>query len=153
MKELTPRQESLLLYIGSPGRSGDDGFVDPIRIMKGLFVFAQETPNAWRKPGVMYDFEPYHWGPCSFAIYNDLDALEAAGLVASQSAPGRTWKRYGLTPAGSVAYRQLAASWNRDAVAYLAKLRGTFSSMTFSALLEAVYNKYPAYALYSVFRR
>lgn len=148
---MTAKQESLLLYLGAPGTPQE--FMDPIRIMKGLFLFAQEAPQAFRKADGVYDFEPYHYGPCAFQIYDDLATLERAGILASQQVPGRSWKQYAVSEAGRKHLSAISGTWNPGAVEYLGVLKRWCASQTFTALLNAVYQKYPQYAVYSVFRR
>ncbi len=148
---MTAKQESLLLYIGAPGSTRE--FIDPIRIMKGLFLFAQEAPQSVRRVGGAYDFEPFHYGPCAFEIYDDLTKLESAGLLTSRQVPGRSWKQYAVSATGRRQLTAVARAWNPRAVEYLAALRRWCTSLSFSALLTSIYKKYPQYAVYSVFRR
>ena len=70
------RRDFLLLFIGLPG---DRYGLDRIRIMKGMFLFAE---SGFPKPGERYEFQPYDWGPFSRDVYQDLEALQVAGLVA-----------------------------------------------------------------------
>ena len=145
---LTPRQRLLLSYV-----AGGDEELDPIRIVKGLFVFCQEVPKDWVDNQALYEFEPYSYGPFSFALYHDLEALHALGVLAVREQPDASWKFYHLTDLG----RQLATEARTDldpkAVRYLDEVRKVMLSMDFRTLLRAIYKKYPEYAVNSVFNR
>jgi len=141
--ELHPRQKALLTFLAA----GDEP-VDPIRIQKGMFIFAMEAPAQW---GERYKFIPWHWGPFSVEIYSDLEALERRGLVGSYPVPGCSWRRYSVTTEGSRLADQLARYVPPDALAYLKRVRQFVLELSFRRLLAAVYAKYPAYAVKSVF--
>jgi hypothetical protein len=149
---VSPRQEMLLLYLGLPADGTNPGFTNPLRIMKGLFVFVQETPLDWRKGGATYAFEPYNYGPCSFAIYDDLTVLNGLGLLTTASPAGQDWNYYGLSERGIRLAKEIVSTWDARAVAYMSELKTALSGMNFSTLLRAVYAKYPEYAKNSLFR-
>src|SRR4051812_14985455 len=71
--------------------------LDPIRLQKGMFLFAHEggAPAPER-----YDFEPYNYGPMSRELYRDLDHLVEEGLLEATAVSGQTWQRYRPTDAG-----------------------------------------------------
>lgn len=52
LPELSLCQKTLLVFL-KPGRRQQ---VDPIRIMKGLFLFAKECPRDWLPPEGRYEF-------------------------------------------------------------------------------------------------
>jgi DNA-binding PadR family transcriptional regulator len=130
--------------------AGDpDRTLDPVRIQKGLFLLSEEGPGPLRN---LYEFEPYHFGPCSFELYRDLDSLEAEGLLQSQVPPGQTWKTYELTAQGRQAGGAVldhADPHSRQAIEGAMEFVMTRS---FRRLLKDVYSKYPAYATKSVLR-
>ena len=69
------RWELLLLFLGTGKAANQE--LDPVRIMKGMFLLEKEgalEPHS-------YDFEPYDYGPFSIALYNDLDLLEGKELI------------------------------------------------------------------------
>src|SRR4051812_43253500 len=101
--ELTPRQETLLVFL----RAGGGERVDPIRIQKALFILAKETPKDWLPTEARYRFEPYNYGPYSTDIYYDLERLERDGYVETSELPGRSWKYYSLSPEGNEAAHAL----------------------------------------------
>lgn len=133
------RRDWLLLLIG-------DG-LDPIRIQKGMFLFAMEAPAP---AGEKYEFEPYNWGPFSPPIYADLEALQLKGLVEREQIPGASYYRYRLTPKGETAAGRLTAA--PAALATMRSIRETIRGLGFNALLRQVYAKYPEFAVNSLFK-
>lgn len=145
---LNSRQEILLVFLGAGG--GQE--LDPIRIMKGLFVFGREAPQEWFPPEAHYEFEPYLYGPCSFQIYADLDQLVALGHAQHRRAPGRSWKYYSLTRKGARFAKRIARAMHPDAIKYLQAIREVMSTLSFRQLLTQIYRRYPEYAVNSVFK-
>ena len=146
--ELTPRQETLLVFLGS-GKRG----LDPIRVQKGLFILAEETPEDWLPPEARYHFEPYRYGPYSAEIYYDLDKLEGLGYVTARRVLGQSWNYYSLTPEGQELARSMAEGMDKRAVEYFRRLRDFVGELSFRKLLTTVYEHYPAYTVNSVFEQ
>jgi hypothetical protein len=140
------KQQILLSYIGQGGE------IDPIRIMKGLFVFSKETPAGWIGESDRYHFVPYQFGPCSFDIYSDLDALERSGYLQSKQPLGQSWKYYSVTDMGKYAVEQAAGRFQPQVLTYLNQVRSWVDQQSFKGLLKAIYRRYPAYASNSVFK-
>jgi hypothetical protein len=134
------KREALLAFIGA---SADP--IDPIRIMKGMFLFAHESDQS---KGIRYKFVPYSYGPCSFEIYDDLNALARASLI--QSIPGETrWPQYKVTDYGLDEIKKHVVRDVRDAVKQYRKF---VDKRDFTTLLKDVYKKYPDFASKSVFK-
>lgn len=129
---------------------GDDP-IDPIRIQKGMFLFAKE---AGAPKTQVYDFVPYNWGPCSFEIYGDLDDLLARGLIERAPVLGASWSKYQRTATGHVMAKRTARSGKivRDLANRAAEIRATVQGKDFEKLLRSVYQKYPEYATKSLLR-
>lgn len=116
-----------------------------------MFLDAEEG-NA--EDGEKYAFIPYNYGPMSAQIYTDLEDLVSEGLIETEPVKGQSWSRYVATDKGLQAGRKLLAEQPSDATAqHLYRIKKDVASKTFKALLEDVYEKYPAYAEKSVFRR
>ncbi len=147
--ELTPRQKTLLMFLGVDGEQG----IDPVRVQKGLFIMAMETPKDWLPTEARYRFEPYHYGPYSAEIQYDLDKLEGYGLVEATRVIGRSWNYYSLTPEGAQLSSEVAEATNPKVVEYTQKLRDFVGNLTFRNLLTTVYRNYPDYAVNSVFKQ
>jgi uncharacterized protein YwgA len=142
---MTPR-EWLLLYIALKGAPQG---LDPVRIQKGMFLFAHEG-------GVpaddVYDFGAHLYGPMSSDVYRDIESLEAEGLIRGEPVPGYTWKRYTATPPGvDVARNLLAEEAEPEAARKLFEIKTDVASKTFNTLLRDVYARYPDFATRSVF--
>ena len=133
------KENWLLLAIGDR--------IQPIQLQKTLFKFAQESkaPKSQK-----YHFTPYNWGPCSFEVYGDLDALREEGLVEAVPS-GRGWSEYQLTQAG----RRKAGALRQSAPAHLRatldEKRDWVMSRDFRTLLKDVYAEYKSYATQSLF--
>lgn len=145
MDGMTPK-EQLLYFIGAV-----DASVDPIRIMKGLFLFTQEVKPGTLKTSGTFHFHPMSYGPCAPEVYATLDDLVFCGDVEELPVAGETWRRYEATPKGR---KTVAAIVRRHAktARYLRQLREWCDKQTFSSLLKAVYRAYPAFAVNSVFK-
>ena len=121
--------------------------LDPIRIQKGMFLFAMESGSP---PSEVYKFIPYNWGPCCFDIYDDLENLHSDGLIERRPVPGKGWFKYQITPAGTSRAKGLSArKSSRD---YLHEVKRIIKQPSFDELLREVYAKYPDYTAKSLFR-
>lgn len=135
----------LLLYVAFKGAPHG---LDPVRIQKGMFLFAQEG-GVSKTEG--YEFEPLHYGPMSKQVYADVDRLVADGLIRGEAVPGYTWKRYTITPAGMDVAKHLYEDADELPMQRLYAIKQDVSTKSFNALLRDVYARYPPYAVKSVF--
>lgn len=134
------RRDWLLLLIG-------DG-LDPIRIQKGMFLFAMESPAPAQEK---YAFVPYNWGPFSQPIYGDLESLQRLGLVEREPVPNASYFRYRRTSAGDAATLRHERRASHEALAEMRRIQASINGLGFNALLKRVYRKYPQYASKSLF--
>ncbi|MDQ5870769.1 MAG: hypothetical protein M3547_01000, partial [Acidobacteriota bacterium] len=81
--------------------------IDPIRIMKGMFLITKKMPEGWLPAASRYEFVAYDYGPCSFEIYRDLDDLHRQGLIRADEVPGESWKRFSSTPTAAARVAKL----------------------------------------------
>jgi uncharacterized protein YwgA len=146
--DLTPRQETLLVFLGSSEKR-----LDPIRVQKGLFILTEETPEDWLPSEARYRYEPYRYGPYSAEIYYDLDKLEGLGYVTATRVRGQSWNYYSLTSEGQELARSVAKGMDSRTVQYLQKVRDFVGGLSFRKLLTTVYEHYPDYAVNSEFER
>lgn len=144
------RSDRLLLLLGAPTEEGETPPLDPVRIMKGLFLLNKEG-NLDDPPD--YEFEPYHYGPVSLEVYDDLPELVEKGLIEELAVPGYSWSKYQLSSEGTNRYQELRAASPQSAIAQVDKVKNTVSSLSFRALLRQVYSEYPQYAVNSVIGR
>lgn len=147
---ISPKQKILLKYVGISNKIGKYPGIDPIRIMKGLFIFSQEVKNEWIDPDSLYEFIPYHFGPCSFEIYDDLHNLKALGYLVSQQIKGQNWDYYSLSKSGSKLNDQIMI--DSKAEKFLKTIKEFVIKTPFYLLLRAIYKEYPDYAQKSVFK-
>ncbi len=134
-------QEWLLLYVAIPV-PGQVGLrpVEPIQIMKGMFLFVMETGEP------LYGFGPYLYGPFSSDVYRDLDRLIAEGLVRAEPVPGQTWSVYTSTEMGRDRARDILARAPGNLVAQLESIKQYVMAVSFAELLRDIYRKYPRFA-------
>ena len=138
----------LLVFLAAPlEKEGTIFGVDPIRIMKGMFYFVKDSLRF-----DVYDFEPYHLGPVSFAIYTDLDNLVEEGHVATEDLPGETWKRYYVTPTGLERAQELEMKADPTLLSALKEHKRFVCSLGFIELLRKVYKDHPEFATESIFK-
>jgi len=146
------REEWLLLFLDLP--LTDDGrvrVVDPLRIQKGLFYFAQEAGKGLPSDSV-YSFEPYMYGPCSFDIYRDLDSLVDKGLVQRFQIETQNWPYYGLTHGGREVTKGLRDTAEAHLLEALTEIRTRVMSLSFLDLLRKVYREHGSYAVNSIIK-
>ena len=141
------RKDWLLLAVS--GREGTDAApIDPLRLMKTLFVAGQQldldSPDFYR-------FVAYSYGPFAREIYPDLDQLEYEELIEAVPNPGRTWPRYRATLAGSEYAAALVDGGGLEA-GHLLAVRDWAVSISFRDLLRAVYQQWPEFAENSIAR-
>lgn len=141
-------RDRLLLLVALDGAPRG---LDPVRLQKGMFLDAQESGVGREEK---YTFVPYNYGPMSAQIYSDLDELKAEGLVEEVPVQGQSWSRYIATEKGlEVGQKLLDKGSSGEVGQQLYRIKKEVASKTFKALLEDVYERYPAYASKSVFRR
>ncbi|CAA9535588.1 MAG: hypothetical protein AVDCRST_MAG85-4082 [uncultured Solirubrobacteraceae bacterium] len=141
------RRDWLLLLLGlDPPPAG----LEPVRVQKALFLLAREGGIPTRE---RYWFVPYNYGPMSPRVYRDVDALTRAGLVERVPVPGYAWGLVRATERGRERATELAAGADGRAVRRLSEIRREVAALSFADLLESVYERYPEFAVRSVFRR
>ncbi len=147
------KKDWLLLYTSLPVE-GNVVELDPIRIMKGMFLFTMAVEKQGKTGDIpTYDFEPYLYGPCAFEIYADLDSLVSEGLLEREEPPfGRTWPIYRPTELGKARAKELQGQAPAEVVPQMANLKSEVVSLSFNQLLRRVYAEHPKYAGQSVLR-
>jgi hypothetical protein len=142
------RQDWLIAYLYVPSSSGKENQpIDPIRIMKGLFLLRMEAKEELPE---FYEFEPYLYGPCSFGVYRDLTSLVANGHVDEFPAFPSRWNYYRLTGVGCERARGVLDSLPSHLVEKMTSLKQLVTGMSFLNLLRYVYERYPDYATRSI---
>lgn len=122
---------------------------EPIRIQKTLFLFGEQAKLPKRQK---YKFRPYHWGPFSEQIYEDMDSLIENGLVERVPQPGVSWATYRLTRKGKKTIPAYAKRVASSALEELRRISEWVDERDFGNLLKDVYVDYPKMAEKSLFR-
>lgn len=137
------REEILLSYIYLP--VSEPNIVSPLQIMKGLFLLSKEL-----KLENFYTFEPYLYGPCSFDIYNDLNALLRENLLTTIKFLPSYWSYYRVTPQGIEKSKKILQTAGQEMVTKMKEIKKIVVSKGFIDLLKYIYEKYPEYAVNSI---
>jgi len=122
--------------------------LDRLRLMKALFLL---WLDADRQIPEYFEFTAYLYGPCSFELYGELEALEREDLLTQPPSAVPRWARYHLTPQGK---RASAEAVERLPCELWAGLRGHVefaAAAGFRELLLSVYRVAPEFAARSVF--
>ncbi len=142
------REDWVLLFLATPARSGDrPRSLEPLRIMKGLFLVSQRGGSGL---GGLYQFKPYDYGPFTADIYADLELLGLRGLVAQEAVAGRSWRMYRPTTDGIERAATLASELRPADTATLDDAYRFVTTRGFLQLLRDIYAEYPAYAINTV---
>lgn len=144
------RSDWLLLLLGSPTKEGTTPPLEPVRIMKGIFLLIMDGKLDDPPP---YNFEPYHYGPVSLQIYDDLAELVEEGTIEALAVPGYSWRKYRLSPEGMARYEELHTDLELDVAQEIDRVKELVASLSFRALLRHIYSRYPEYAVNSVIGR
>jgi len=141
------RSDWLLLLLGSATKEGATPPLEPVRVMKGMFLLVMDG-NLDDPPS--YRFEPYHYGPVSLEIYDDLAELVEEDLVEAIPVPGYSWRKYRLSPRGMARYKELRADLAPHVAQEISRVKELIAGLSFTKLLQYVYSRYPDYAVKSV---
>jgi type I restriction enzyme S subunit len=117
-------------------------------LMKYAFLLQMEGSATRRR---LYHFVPYHYGPFAKEMYTDLDALQREGLVRVERDNEEDKARITLVDPAKA--EEVLASLPEDLKEDAATIVKTYGELDHNALLETVYEKYPAYARKSRLKR
>jgi hypothetical protein len=127
-----------------------DGKLTPIQMQKTLFLIKMEA-GQWLH-GEFYDFVPYNYGPFDSTIYKDIAQQEAEQNIVTERA-GNRWDAYFITVDGKRKATELLNGMDPDLRNFLGVVVNWVKERGFSELLQSIYQKYPAYAVNSVFNK
>lgn len=137
------RRDWVLLALCFGGTKG----LSPVQLQKSLFLLGMEVPEVGQD---FYEFYPHNYGPFCKAIYADAEAMAEIGEVAIERQG--SYSTYMITPAGQARIEAIRAEFPPRAFAYLKEAVVWTQQQSFSGLVRAIYEKYPAFRVNSVFQ-
>jgi uncharacterized protein (DUF488 family) len=112
--------------------------VSATQLFKLMFLLSQETFLG--RDEAFYEFLPHKYGPYSFALNRELEALGSQGYIQENHAG--SMNTYGVTPLGTKEQRSVDSDTNR-AVRFIYEKYG---QLGIQPLLRDVYSRYPWYS-------
>lgn len=140
-----PDRRSLVLAIMSP--AGERRY-SPVQVQKLFFLVDRNV--ATHLGGQLFQFRPYNYGPFDRAVYDDLEALSAQGLV--ELSRQQTWTAYGLTEEGQRVGKAVLDQLPPPVQAYAARAAEFVLALDFTQLVSSIYKAYPEMRANSVFQ-
>jgi len=117
--------------------------LDRLRLMQGLFLL-------WHRSGRtiegFFEFVPYLYGPCSFALYTALEAAHRERLVTQAPHPVARGAAYFLTAQGAQRAACTAATVDPRLLQLIRSLAAAVASTGCYALLHRVSTEAPDFA-------
>ncbi len=142
------REEALLLFLTTPARRGTRlTALDPLRLMKGMFLVSKTGPESLTE---LFDFQPYSYGPFTPAVYRSAESLRDSGLAAEEAVSGRSWRYVRPTALGVQRAEDLAASASPDELNAIESAHEFVTTRGFVQLLRDLYARFPDFAVNTV---
>jgi len=141
-------REDLVLAIlaSASGRS-----YSPAQLQKTAFLITTNLPNVVNE-GPGFHFVPYDYGPFDKNVYIAATALQARGDAEIVPSPWGRWVNYAASNAGIERGQELLKGLPDNVRAYIASVSSWALSQSFSSLVKAIYDAYPAMRANSIFR-
>ena len=137
-------REWILLVVNAAG----DGQLSPVQLQKSLFLLKENLQSMVGEG--FYEFEPYSYGPFCAEIYTAAEQMEVRSRLIHIDRGD--YKQYSVTPQGRERALALEKSLDPGIADYVRRVVQWTMGLSFNELVRAVYEKYPAYAVNSVFR-
>jgi uncharacterized protein YwgA len=144
---LTTKDWTLLVIASGRGRP-----LSPVQLQKAVFLLARNLTDEQRRTSSFYNFRPYDYGPFDAQVYRDAEQLRDDGLIVVDPSGGVAYRDYSATPQGVERADELRKQLNDKVIEYLDKVVAWVSSLSFTALVQAIYKAYPDMKAHSVFR-
>lgn len=122
--------------------------LSPVQLQKALFLLGKGMPQSVGEG--FYQFIPHNYGPFSKEIYLDAERLASEGLVAIVQSG--SYPEYICTAAGQGVAKMISGTADARVLEYFEQVVHWVQSLSFSALVRAIYSKYPEYRENSVFQ-
>jgi uncharacterized phage-associated protein len=140
------RSEAILAALAASGGAEHS----PVQVQKLLFLMDRKLGDRIGAPH--FDFQPYDFGPFAPAVYRELEAREAEGEVEIITNDDLRRRKYRLTPAGQTKGDAILAALDPNIADYLRRLSAFVRSLSFAALVSAVYKAFPEMKANSIFQ-
>lgn len=144
---MTPRQELVLAALAA-GESSSE--LSPVQAQKLFFLIDKNVSGPLG--GEQFDFKPYDYGPFDSAVYADLDWLSLPDENCIEIVRSGRYRTYRLTKRGREIGIQRLAQLDEQTQSYLARAKDWVKSLSFQALVRAIYQAYPETRANSIFR-
>lgn len=173
------RMDLLIALLYSPGSSESPN--EPIdgitRLQKLLFLLGKEkSPKKILELASDFQFRPYKMGPYADSVMQDLDELEAAGIIrrseleywirddgdkadeendhdSDEGAMRHVLSdRFSLTELGERIGQDLLKSMSDEERILLTEFKARFNSLSLRQLLRFVYSKFPDFTIHSAIK-
>jgi uncharacterized protein len=144
---VSPKDWTLLVVAAAEGRP-----LTPVQLQKALFLIARNLTNEQRETALFYNFKPYDYGPFDQHVYQDAEQLRNEGLIIIDPSSGVTYRDYTATPLGLKSAQNLRSRLESPVCDYLDRVVAWVRSLSFNALVQAIYRHYPEMRANSVFR-
>jgi uncharacterized protein YwgA len=144
---MTPRQKLVLAALAA-GESNSE--LSPVQAQKLFFLIDKNLAEALG--GEQYDFQPYDYGPFDSAVYADLDRLSLPDEGCVEIVRSGRYRTYRLTQRGREIGLQRLAELDAQTQSYLGRAKDWVKSLSFQALVRAIYQAYPETRANSIFR-
>ena len=142
--EIMHSRDWILLVVNAAG----DGQLSHVQLQKSLFLLKENLPSVVGQD--FYEFEPYSYGPFCAEIYNDAEQMEIRTRLIHIDRGD--YKQYSVTPQGRECALALEESLDSVVADYVRGVVQWAMGLSFNELVRAIYSKYPAYAVNSVFQ-
>jgi hypothetical protein len=139
------RQEFMLAVLAA----GNGAAHTLVQVQKLFFLLDRNVPG--QIGGPWFNFQPHDYGPFDKAVYEDLRALAAKGLVAITS-PTNGPHIYWPTPAGLVTGQRLLGQVPKATAGYIHQLSAWVREQSFASLVSGSCQQFPEMGARSVFR-
>ena len=144
------KREDILLAALACG--GSKAF-EPVHVQKAMFLIDRRARALFgSRPGSKYDFVPYDYGPFDSSVYHDLDHLAEADLVCIDQNPEYGYRRYMVTEAGRTQGQQALMRMKPEQRKTVEETAQFVLSLSFRALVSAIYRQFPEMKANSVFK-
>lgn len=144
---MKPKDWTLLVIAAAKGQP-----VTPVQLQKALFLLARNLSDEQRGGAALYAFRPYDYGPFDAQVYRDAEQLRQEGLVIIDPSSGVAYRDYSATVDGLDRSSQFRKELDENVRDYLDSVVTWVRSLSFNALVQAIYTDYPDMKVNSVFR-